>query len=178
MEISELGKKILKSIGPAEIAFSSLIKKVKDEGVGSELPLLQSLKLLDDIDGYITLTDLGIKVAALDDNEIPDSMLQENSNSQKFQIHKPGDLSSRRTNTQSRSPRLPNKIKTKPPIAEPAKEGESPNPESVIQMISGLRNCPVFGKANTKFCVTFCLAWSAESDGCSLNDKTAERVKI
>lgn len=96
MEISNEAKKVLKTIGAREMTFSQLQKKLGEAfPLGSETQLLGEMGLLEDVDGYLSVTDVGIKVAALDGNEIPDGIEDEMNSAiqqaKKVKIDKPGE---------------------------------------------------------------------------------------
>lgn len=78
------------------MTFSQIQKKLGESfPLGSETQLLGQMGLLEDVDGYLSVTDVGIKVAALEGNEIPDGVEDEMNSAiqqaKRVKIDKPGE---------------------------------------------------------------------------------------
>jgi len=75
MDITERAKQILKDIGAREKSFSQLQKKFgEDTPIGADVQLLTQLGALEDVDGFLSLTDVGLKLATIDGTEIPEKI--------------------------------------------------------------------------------------------------------
>lgn len=95
-EISVEGKQVLKTIGSGELTFSQIQKKLGENfPVGAEVGLLGQMGLLEEVDGYLSVTDVGIKVAAIEGTEIPERLESEMvatiKQAQGVVINKPGE---------------------------------------------------------------------------------------
>ena len=184
MEITPLGKEILIAIGPDEIALTQLRNKVKNELVGAELPLLQNFGLLEEVDGYVCLTDAGVKAAVIiiDGKEIPEDFMSTFVKQRNIKIDKPGDAISRYSN-EGRVPKpLSEAVKKyrsgiermrNNPTMQSAEENKEPELKEIE--IAGTINCPIFGKTKQRFCENFCAAWD---NTCSMTQKMIERLGL
>jgi len=96
MEVSNEQKSVLKAIGAKEVTFSQLQRKLGENfPVGAEVQILGQMGLVEEADGYLFVTDVGIKVASIEGNDIPDTLEAEmNASVQKagaIIIDQPGD---------------------------------------------------------------------------------------
>lgn len=96
MDISNDQKAVLKAIGAKEMTFSQLQRKLGENfPVGSEIQVLGQMGLVEEADGYLFVTDVGIRVAAIEGNEIPERLEQEMNATVKqageIKIQKPGE---------------------------------------------------------------------------------------
>ena len=194
MEINDRSKEILKVIGAAEKSHSQIQKRFgEDTPIGSDLQLLAQMGVLEEVDGFYSITDAGLKVAALEGTEIPEYLeeeLKRQSNLESMiKINKPGvasdaykrgmgykkaGLSPAQEKYQAGIRRMLNK--ESPALIEPVLEGaeETKEPTSVIIAPKGHNACPIFGNASLNFCISMCAGWD---NGCGVTDKMAERLK-
>lgn len=182
MEITKLGKEILQILLLRDIVTSELQKKFgEDNPIGSEVSQLAQMALLDEVDGTVSITEVGLLAASIDSGtEIPDNLQgainREIAKQNKIRIDKPGSAKEKYL----RSIGKPTKeyIYTKSKL-EP--QGDYSEKEEIILVDKKepqqnmIVICPVFGKANNLFCLMLCLA-NTES-GCTLSEKSAERLK-
>lgn len=205
MEISDRTKKILKGIGAKEITFSALQKKMgEDFPIGADINLLTQLGAVEDVDGYLSVTDLGLQIAVIEGSEIPEeleiALSEANKLASQIKIDKRGEAAKAFDRGKGKTERpissakekylqgLKNSSETnksKQPVAshsdedetvlEGAEEGREPYQTGIIEVKSaGSNHCPVFGNCSLNFCITMCAGWD---NGCGVTDKMAERLR-
>jgi hypothetical protein len=205
MEITDKSKQLLKAIGAKEITFSGLQKKMgEDTQIGANVSLLTQIGAIEDVDGYLSLTDFGLQIAVLEGSEIPEeletALSEANKIASEIKIDKKGEaarafnkgkgktdkpLSIAKEKYQQGLSRRSETAKSKQPIAnhgeedetvlEGAEEGKEPEDTGIIEVKSaGSNHCPVFGNCSLNFCITMCAGWD---NGCSITDKMAERLR-
>ena len=208
MDISNEAKKVLKTIGAREMTFSQLQKKLGESfPLGSETQLLGQMGLLEDVDGYLSVTDVGIKVAALEGNEIPDGIEGEmNSAIQQaktVKIDKPGEAEAKyRQGVGVKEPTENDALRQYkegikrggyvPQVGKQQPQGETSDADSPeepvleaaeeLQEPEGIREVKTTGSNNCpvfgNVSLNFCITMCAGWDnGCGVTDKMAERLK-
>jgi len=202
MEISDVGKRILEEVGAKEIPYTALTKKFKSgENIGSELPMLEQMGLLEQVDGYISLTDVGVKVMRLETKEIPTSIEEELNKAVKLarsiKINKPGAAIKERYSATGVKPKSVSEAKKQRHMAlERLKNNPKPahkeydeedvslegaeemvGPEN-IEQVTSIITCPVFGEIKRLFCEACCEAYSTINSNCTLSESMARRLKL
>ncbi len=207
MEISSTAKQIVKAIGARELTFSQLQRVFGEEKpIGADLQLLEQMGIVESLEGYITVTDVGLKIVNLEGNEISEELTLElgeaNRKRSEIKINKPGEALRKYKSSMGESGKKDttamekykagiarNKAARESPKAkqpegdfrdedEPALEGAGEGIES--ENVTTLTSKTIVNcPIFSKASASFCNTMCAGFDnGCSVTEKMAERLRV